>query len=172
MHRAFAGLGLVYCCCWGTWGASFEGTDCSLWTNWQIWEHLSLSGLLHAHKYLALTVGLYLNLSEAVCVSSPVCAKGHVSTCQGTWKCRLVCPHPCFPSCQTLLYFNLCVAREFWLVACKGNPLMCCHTLHSTVTVLRGCPFSNDVAVCEQLAFRTQRMDQVFSFLRRDKMFL
>lgn len=142
-----------------------QGTDCSQWTNWrQIWEHLFLVGfqrLLHAHKYLALTVGLYLNLSEAACVSSPVCAQGHVSTCRGTWKCRWVCPLPCFPSRQALFYFNLYVAREFWLVACKGNPLMCCHTLHSTVTILRGYPFSNGVAIGEQLALRSQRMDRV-----------
>lgn len=142
-----------------------QGTDCSQWTNWrQICEHLFLVAvqrLLHAHKYLALTVGLYLNLSEAACVSSPVRAKGHVSTCGGTWKCRLLCPLPCFPSRQALFYFNLYVAREFWLVACKGNPLMCCRTLPSTVTILWGYPFSNGVAIGEQLALRSQRMDRI-----------
>lgn len=73
---------------WPVRNSCFNGTDCSYWTNGrQIWVCFTLAGfqrLLHTHKYSALTVGLYLNLNVAVCLSSPLCVKWHVNTCRGS----------------------------------------------------------------------------------------
>lgn len=74
--------------------------------------------LLHAHKYSALTVGLYLNLNVAACVSSPLCAKWHVNTCRGSVDWFGLSPvfrlaRPCF--ILTLKYLensDSCPAKE------------------------------------------------------------
>lgn len=141
---------------WPVRNSCFKGTDCSYWTNGrQIWVRFTLAGfqrLLHAHKYSALTVGLYLNLNVAACVSSPLRAKWHVNMCRGSvdWFGPSPVFHlarPCF--ILTLKYLensDSCPAKETpWCV-------------RSIVTILWESPFSNDVAVGEQLPVRVQRM--------------